>query len=213
MIYYLGTACIAIVFFVSICYWAVNFFVKQNTERAYTRFQQRVAREAELAIKMFREALCEQIVLQENKSDSLAKLYATLIDLLQLGKEFTVILGKKEMDAAYRKVENIKAMGEMFVGNYQKQSLHFSEELCTTLDAFVAELQQVLQFIESNWNLTQKVAADNERLEAAIRQNWLKFEDRITTVMEVLRTEFRRRQPSGGVMLQWLKDAGAPPPK
>ena len=129
MIYYLGTACIAIVFFVSICYWAVNFFVKQNTERAYTRFQQRVAREAELAIKMFREALCEQIVLQENKSDSLAKLYATLIDLLQLGKEFTVILGKKEMDAAYRKVENIKAMGEMFVGNYQKQSLLFSEEL------------------------------------------------------------------------------------
>ena len=79
--------------------------------------------------------------------------------------------------------------------------------------AFVAELQLVLQFIESNWNLTQKVAADNERLEAAIRQNWLKFEDRITTVMEVLRTEFRRRQPSGGVMLQWLKDAGAPPPK
>ncbi len=208
MIYYIGSACVGVVFFVGICYWAVTLFVKQCTERTFAQFRRQVAGEAELALKLFREGMCEQIVLQENKSDCLAKLYATLIDLLQLGKDFTSGLGKRDLEMASRKIQSIREMCDLFAATFQKQSLHFSDELCTTLASFVDEQKRVVQFVEANWNLTHKDPAENEKREAAIRQSWVRFEDHITSAMETLRTEFRGRQPAGNFMMKWLKEIG-----
>ena len=210
MLYYLISGCVGIVFFVGVCYWATNFFIKQNSERAFLRFRYQVAKETDLAIKLFREGLCEQIVQQENKSDSLAKLYATLIDLLQLGKDFTSGLGKGSPEVVGRKVQNMRDLCDVFAATYKKQSLHFSEELCAMLDGFVVEQQGVVQYFEMNWNLTHKDAAGNEKRDAEIRKNWATFEDHITSLMETLRAEFRRRQPAGNVMMEWLRHAGAP---
>ena len=208
MIYYIGSGCFGIIFFVGISYWAVNFFVKQGTERTLEQFRQQVTREAQLGIKLFKEGMCEQIVLQENKSDALAKLYATLIDLLQLGKSLTASLGKGDLDSGRRKIQGIRETADIFAASYQKQSLHFTEELCKTLDAFLAEQKDVLQLVEDNWTRTPKDAQEKEKRDAEIRQSWLKFEDRVNSVMETLRTEFRSRQPSGNVMMKWLKEAG-----
>lgn len=206
MIYYFGGVGVAVIFFVSISYWAVNFFIKQATERTFQLFRYRLSREADLAIKLFKEGMCEQIVLQENKSDSLAKLYATLIDLMQLGKDFTVGLGKGDLELAQRRVKAIRELSDSFFDTYQKQSLHFSDEFCQLIDAFIVEQKRVVEYVENNWNLTQKDVAENEKRQSLVKYTWHKFEDQITALMETLRAEFRRRQPAGGVMMNWLKD-------
>jgi hypothetical protein len=209
MIYYFCGIAGAVIFFISISYWAVNFFIKQVTERTFEHFRVRIAKEAELALKLFREGLCEQIVLQENKSDSLAKLYATLIDMMQLGKNFTTGLGKGDLELAGRRVKSLRETCDTFTETYQRQSLHFTEEFCALLDAFIVEQKAVIDYVETNWNLTHKDPQENEKRETQLKQSWLKFEDRLTSVMESLRTEFRRRQPAGNIMMNWLKDTPA----
>jgi hypothetical protein len=211
MIYYLAGGGAALIFFISVSYWSVNMFIKQLTERTYERFREHLAKETELAIKLFREGLCEQIVHQENKSDSLAKLYATLIDLMRIGKEFTISIGKGDMQQAERRLRTIRDTCSAFFEIYQKQSLHFSDEFCAVLDDFIAEQKAVIQCVETNWNVTQQAAPENSRRETEIKQGWLQFEDRITHVMDAMRNEFRKHQAApGNVMMKWLNEV--PPP-
>jgi len=207
LVYFLGSGCVIVIILLGISYWAVNFFIRQCSERSLERFRTQIATEAELAIRAFREGLAEQIVLQENKSDSLAKLYATMIDLLQIGRDFMAALAKGDMETARRKVQNLREMCDIFAGAYQKQSLHFSEQLCAILDKFVADQRGVLDFVEAKWSVTVKNPSESEKRDFEIRKEWLKFEDQISATMETLRTEFRTRQPSGNVMLAWLKEA------
>ena len=213
MIYYLGGGCVAIVFIISVSYWAVNFFIRQCTERTFEIFRERVAHEADVALKLFREGLCEQIVLQEHKSDALAKLYAVLIDLLQMGKELTSGQGNGEVEQLRGRVKGVRERCDTFADTYQKQSLNFSEEFCHLLDAFIAEQKPIMEYLEGSCLSSGKGAPENDKRDEMIRYNWGKFEDRITSTMESLRTEFRRRQPAGSIMMKWLKETPSASPR
>ena len=206
--YYAGGG--AVLFFcIAISYWSVNFFIRQFTERSCQQFREHMLNEAERALKLFREGLCEQIVQQENRSDSLAKLYATLIDLLRVGKEFVAALGSGELQQAEKMLRTIRSTGETFAEMYQKQSLHFPDEFCSTLKGFMTQQKSVVQLIENSWGAMQGDAAESGRRVSEIKQNWLQFEDRITCVMDLMRNEFRNRHPAGNIMMKWLN---APPP-
>ena len=213
MIYYLGGGCITLVFIIGISYWAVNFFIRQGTERSFQIFRERVANEADMALKLFREGLCEQIVQQEHKSDALAKLYATLIDLLQTGKDLTAGLGKGEGELLAQRIKVVREHGDIFADTYQRQSLNFSEEFCHLLDAFIAEQKGVVDYLEGISTPGGKDGPENDKREELIRYAWVKFEDRITSTMESLRTEFRRRQPAGSIMMKWLKETPTASPR
>jgi hypothetical protein len=128
---------------------------------------------------------------------------------MKLGKDFTVCLGK-DFELAQRRVRAIRELSDSFIDTYQKQSLHFSEEFCQLIDAFVLEQKRVVEHIEGNWNLTVKDEAENEKRQSLIKFTWHKFDDRISALMETLRAEFRSRQPAGSVMMQWLKEEPAP---
>ena len=206
--YYAGGG--AVLFFcIAISYWSVNFFIRQFTERSCQQFREHMLNEAERALKLFREGLCEQIVQQENRSDSLAKLYATLIDLLRVGKEFVAALGSGELQQAEKMLRTIRSTGETFGEMYQKQSLHFPDDFCSTLKGFMTQQKSVVQHIENSWGAMQGDAVESGRHVSEIKQNWLQFEDRITCVMDLMRNEFRNRHPAGNIMMKWLN---APPP-
>lgn len=209
MIYYVGGICAAIIFFISICYWSVNFFIKQVTERTYEQFRERLAKEAELALKLFREGLCEQIVLQEDKSDSLAKLYGTLIDLMQVGKEFTACLGRGDVPQAEKWLISVRDTCALLADRYQKQKLHFPDEYCALVDGFLGEQRFFVEAMEAGWK-SRKDAKESSGAESALKQSWLHFEDRITQLMDSTRSEFRMRRPApGNIMMKWLNEASA----
>lgn len=212
IIYYVGGWCIALVFLASICCWSVNFFIKQFTERTYEQFRVRLTREAEQAMKLFREGLCEQIVLQENRTDSVAKLYALLIDLMRVGKGFTSSLGRGDLTMLEFRFGPVQETGDAFLETYQRQSLHFSEEFCSTINALLTDQKAVIQVITDNLQMPGRDPLAIRSREAEMKQTWLHFEDRITEVMEIMRDEFRsRRSAPGNPLLNWLREI--PPPK
>lgn len=212
LIYYVGGWCVALVFLVSICCWSVNFFIKQFTERTYEQFRMRLTREAEQAMKLFREGLCEQIVLQENRTDSVAKLYALLIDLMRVGKDFTSSLGRGDFMMLEIRLGPVRETGDSFLETYQRQSLHFSEEFCSTINALLTDQKAVIQVITDNLQMPGRDPVAIRSREAEMKQSWLHFEDRITEVMEIMRNEFRsRRSAPGNPLMNWLREV--PPPK
>lgn len=199
----------AFLFCIAICYWSVNFFIRQSTQRSCEVFREHMAREAERALAFFREGICEQIVEQESRSDALAKLYASLIDLMRVGKEFTAAAASGDVQLAERMLRSIRSTGDTFSELFQKGSLHFTDELCNTLKAFIAQQKSVQQQMENDWNSIQKGGGEGGGRLPEIRQNWLQFEDRIGRAMDAMRSEFRNRQPAGNVMMKWLNDPPA----
>jgi hypothetical protein len=194
---------------IAIGYWVVNSFMKQQADRCLQEFRERLANEAETVLKRFREGMAEQIVDQENKSDCMAKLYATLIDLLRVGKEFSGSLGKGELQQAERMLVGIRNTCDSFVETYQKQRLHLSEEISGVIDGFVEEQKGVVLHLESNWR-SARSAQDGKAVDAVIKQSWLTFEDRIGVLMESMRSEFRKRQPSSAnAIMKWLAQSPA----
>lgn len=203
IIYYAGGG--ALFFFcIAISYWSVNFFIKQFTARTCRHFRESMLFEAERALQIFRQSLCEQIVQQETKSDSLAKLYSTLIDMLRVGKEFMSRLTGGDLQQAEKMLRTIRSTGEAFDDLYQKQSIHFPDDFCKVLQGFMTQQKSVVQRFETEWGELQKDSGDKSGKVAEIKQEWLQFEDRIGTVMDAMRNEFRNRQPAGAMMMRWL---------
>lgn len=208
IIYYVGGGCAALIVLITICYWAVNLFIKQITAGGCEQYRRWIAKESEHALRIFKESLCEQIALQGIKLDAVSKLYAMVVDLLRVGKELAAVLGKGEIPQAQGRLRAIQdttlGLGDLC----QKESLHLSDEVSARLDGFVTELKSVTEGIESTLSQAGKDAADGME----IRQRWLQFEDRISEVMEVLKNEFRKGRGSpGNVMMKWLNEV--PPPK
>ena len=191
---------------IAVSYWAVNFFIQQVAARSCQRFRESMMSEAERALQIFREGLCEQIVQQENKSDSLAKLYSLLIDLLRVGKEFTSRLAGGELLQAEKMLRTIRSTGESFAEVYQKESLHFTDDFCAVLKGFITQQTSVVQRLETGWSELQPDSGDKSNRISEMKQDWLQFEDRVGKVMDVMRNEFRKRQPAGNVMMRWLNE-------
>jgi len=207
LITYVAGGGITLILLACISYWSVNFFIKQVTERAYEGFRENLAHEVEQAIRVFREGMCEQIVLQGKKSDSLAGLYSLLIDLLRLGKDLAACCAKGEPLQIEKGLRAINDTCTAFFQLYQKESLHFSPEFCAMLDGFQVVQKEAMQGLERE---LYRKDASNRCKEAEIRQNWLRFEDRIAEVMENVRKEFHRRNLAAGNSL--LKGFDALPP-
>jgi hypothetical protein len=207
IIYYVGGGCAALIVLFSVCYWAVNVFVKQITAGGCEQYRRWMVKESEHALRVFKESLCEQIALQGIKLDAVSKLYAMVVDLLRVGKELAAVLGKGEIPLAQGRLKAIEAITLEFADLCQKQSLHLSDEVCARLDGFVTELKSVTEGIATSLSQAGKEAADGME----IRQRWLQFEDRISEVMDLLKNEFRRGRASPNVMMKWLNEV--PPPK
>lgn len=207
----------AFVFFcLAVSCWSVNFFIKQFTERACQQFRVRIMSEAERALKLFREGLCEQLVQQERKSDALGKLYATQIDLMRTGKEFVSGVAKGDLQLAERMMRSLRSTGENFAEIYQKESLHFPEHFCKMIKDYLEQQKSVVQLIEMSWNLFQVDGGQSGVRASEIRQTWFQFEDRINQVMDLMRNEFRAGHGAGNVMINWLNDppkSPVPPPQ
>jgi hypothetical protein len=210
IIYFFGGST-AIIFCMSIAYWSVNFFIKQCSDRVFQQFKQSLARETDAAIKLFKEGLCEQIVHQENKSDSVAQLYSILIDLMRVGKEFSGSLVKGDLQQAEKMLRGVRNTGDGFNDLFQKQRLHFPDDFCGVLEKFATEHKALVEELEGNWYSIRKASADGGSNNAAeMKQKWIGFEDRITQVMDAMRNEFRRRPSASNVMMKWLNDPTAP---
>lgn len=209
LIYFYAGGGALLFFCLAISYWSVNFFIKQFTERTCELFRVRIMGEAERALKLFREGLCEQIVQQERKSDALGKLYATQIDLMRTGKEFVSGVVKGDLQLAERMLRSLRSTGENFVEIYQKESLHFPDHFCKVMKDYLEQQKSVVQLIETSWNLFQGEGGQSGARASEIRQTWLQFEDRINQVMDLMRNEFRDGHGAGNVMIRWLND----PPK
>ena len=98
--------------------------------------------------------------------------------------------------------ETCTAFSELF----QKESLHFPEEFCSMLNGFLTVQQETMQGMERE--LYRKDSAERGN-EAEIRQYWLRLEDRITVIMEIVRKEFHRRnQTPGNFLLNGLGEVG-----
>jgi hypothetical protein len=212
MIVYFFGGSTAIIFFMSIAYWSVNFFIKQCTDRVFLQFKQHLARETDRAIRLFKENLCEQIVQQENRSDSVAKLYSLLIDLMRAGKEFSGSMARGDLQQAEKMLRGIRNSGESFNDLLQKQRLHFPDDFCAVLAKFVTEQKALVEELEGNWYLVRRVAAEGgiSSHAAEMKQRWIGFEDRITQLMDAMRNEFRKRPSAAAVMSTWLNEPAAP---
>ncbi|HJV67481.1 MAG TPA: hypothetical protein VJ550_17220 [Geomonas sp.] len=193
---------------IAVGFLVMNSFIKQQADRCLREFRERLADEAEAVLKRFRESMAEQIVDQENKSDSMAKLYATLIDLLRVGKEFSNSAAKGEVQQAERMLVGIRNTSDCFTESYHKQRLYLSDEICGVIDGFVEEQKGVVQHLESNWRLARRDPQEAKSLDPLIKQSWLSCEDRIAALMESMRNEFRKRHvSSANPIMKWLTQA------
>jgi hypothetical protein len=208
LIWYVAAGGTALLILACFSYWAVNYFIQQVGMRTHGRFREHLAHEVEVAIRLFREGICEQVVLQGKKSDSLAGLYAILIDLLRLSREFSASCAKSDPLQIEQALRSLNETCTRFFELYQKESLHFSGEFCAMLDGFMGMQKEVMQAMEKE--LYSKESTERSR-EKEIRQNWLRFEDRITGVMESVRQEFHRRKPaSTSFLMKGLNDLPKP---
>jgi hypothetical protein len=212
LIYYVAGGCIVLLILMVVSNMFVNSLIKQFTDRAMHQFQQRLSQEITKALEGFREGVCEQMAMQERKSDSLAKLYASLIDLLREGKKFTASMSRQDMAEAEKKLRTYEDISLSFCEQYQKQSLHFAQDFKTAMDAFILEQEAVRQFLLTQWKTARNEGPEKKEVTIEhIRQAWTKAEDRVAAVMDLMRNEFRRRvQPPESIMKKWLTEAPAP---
>jgi hypothetical protein len=195
LIWYIAGGGAVVLLMVAATYWSVNYFTQQLGQRTLERFHAHLAREVEAALEIFRERLCDQVVQQGKKSDSLANLYAVLIDLLRLGREFSATCGKEEPVQVEKRIRAINDSCHTFFDQYHKESLHFGGEFCSTLDSFALLHKEVINALEKE--LYRKDVSDRAK-ELEYRKVWLRLEDRVVTVMDLVRREFHRRNPAPG---------------
>lgn len=208
MICLVGGGGAAIVLLACVSFWAANAIVKQFAEQTQARFREHLAREVEAAVRTFRDGLCEQIVQQGKKSDALAGLYSTLIETLRLGKELAACCIKGDPAQIERCLRSVGERCAVFFEMYQKESLHLPEEFCAALDAFGAEQKEAMYAMERE--LYKRESPERKEADAEIRQHWLRLEDRIAAVMDLVRKEFHRRtQTPGNFILQGLQEVPA----
>ncbi|MBJ6800640.1 hypothetical protein [Geomonas propionica] len=209
VIYYCAAGVTLLVVWLGATYWAVNFFIRQVTQQSCQDFRVRMRNETERALKLFREGLCEQIVQQENKSDALARLYATLIDQLRLGREFLGSLGEGERAQAEKQLRTIRGTGEHFSDTFQKQGLFFSEEFIRTVKDMLTQQKTGQERLEELLRRVQR-EPQNPLAVDDLKKEWGQFEDLLNKLMDYVRNEFRRRNPVSGMMMKWLNEGPAP---
>jgi hypothetical protein len=198
LIFYVGGGCIILVVLVLASNFLVNSLIKQFTERALQLFQQRLSQEVAKSLEAFKQGVCEQMAMQEKKSDSLAKLYSALIDLLRDGKEFSASVSKRDPAQAGDRLLIFENTSRSFCDQYRKLSLHFSNEFKGVVDSFILEQEAVSQLLGTQWHSGRKDAEKRESNNELIRQSWAQAEDRIMAIMEILRSEFRKRIERAG---------------
>ena len=209
-IYFCAAGVTLLVVWLGATYWAVNFFIRQVTQQSCQDFRVRMRNEAERALKLFREGLCEQIVQQENKSDALARLYATLIDQLRLGREFLGSVGEGERAQAEKQLRTIRGTGEHFSETFQKQALFLSEEFTRTVKDMLTQQKAGQERLEE---LLRRVQREPQNALAVddLKKEWGQFEDLLNKLMDYVRNEFRRRNPVSGMMMKWLSEGQGEP--
>jgi len=212
LVYYVGGGGIVLVILVVASNVLVSTLTKQVTERALLQFQHTLSQEVAKALAAFKEGVCEQMAMQERKSDSLAKLYSSLIDILRIGKEFVTSVSGKEQALAEKKLLSFEATSRSFCEQCKKQSLHFDREFKLAMDGYVVEQEAFSQFLVTQWNSGKKEFPEKREIgNEQIRQAWSKAEDRTLAVMDLMRNEFRKRvQPPESIMKKWLSEPGAP---
>jgi hypothetical protein len=199
LLWYVAGGGAVVLLMVAATYWSVTYFTQQLGQRTLERFREHLAREVEAALEIFRERMCDQVVLQGKKSDSLANLYAVLIDILRLGREFCATCGKDEPVQVEKKLRAINECCHNFFDQYRRESLHFAGEFCSTLDGFAIAQKEAMNALEKE--LYRKDVSDRVK-EMEYRRVWLRLEDRVVTVMDLVRQEFHRRNPSQGAGLR-----------
>jgi len=199
MIWYLAGGGAVVLLLVAATYWSVNYFTQQLGQRTLERFRAHLSREVESALEIFRERMCDQVVLQGKKSDSLANLYAVLIDILRLGREFCATCGKEEPVQVEKKLRAINECCHNFFDQYRRESLHFAGEFCSTMDGFAIVQKEAMNALEKE--LYRKDVPDRVK-EMEYRKVWLRLEDRVVSVMDLVRHEFHRRNPAQGAGLR-----------
>lgn len=216
LIYYCAAAATLLVIWIAATYWAVNFFIRQVTQQSCQAFRVQMMAEADRALKLFREGLSEQIVQQENKSDALARLYATLIDQLRVGKDFMTAVTEGDRPQARKLLTTVGSTSEHFADIFQKQSLFLTEEFSAAVKEALGQQKAGFGRIEE---LLRRVQSESEKAQAAddLKKEWAKLEDQLNRLMDLVRNEFRRRNPVSSVMMKWLNDTpksveAAPPP-
>ncbi|GFO65142.1 hypothetical protein M1B72_05940 [Geomonas paludis] len=209
VIYYVAAGATLLVVWLGATFWAVNFFIRQVTQQSCQDFRVRMRGETERALKLFREGLCEQIVQQENKSDALARLYASLIDQLRLGREFLASLGEGERAQAEKQLRTIRGTGEHFTDTFQKQGLFFSEEFTRTVKDLLTQQKTGQERLEELLRRVQREPHNAHALDD-LKKEWGLFEDLLNKLMDYVRNEFRRRNPVSGMMMKWLNEGPAP---
>jgi hypothetical protein len=212
LIYYIFGGCVIILVLAVVSNISVNVLIKQFTERALHHFQHRLAQETAKALEAFRSGVCEQMAVQERKSDSLAKLYAALIDLLRDGKGFVTSIDKGEPLLTEKTLLTVKSSSSSFCEQYRKQSLHFSDDFKAIMDGFIGEAEGIMDFFETHRRSNSRDSIERKKDNDQIRQTWTAFEDRISFIMEVARNEFRSRmQTPENVMKKWFNEAPVKP--
>ncbi|MBJ6749270.1 hypothetical protein [Geomonas anaerohicana] len=206
VIYYCLAGATLLVIWLGATFWAVNFFIRQVTQQSCQDFRVRMRNETERALKLFREGLCEQIVQQENKSDALARLYASLIDQLRLGREFLASLGEGERAQAEKQLRTIRGTGEHFMDTFQKQGLFFSEEFTKMVKDLMTQQKTGQERLEELLRRVQREPQNAHALDD-LKKEWGQFEDLLNKLMDYVRNEFRKRNPVSGMMMKWLNES------
>ena len=193
LIYYGLGGCVVFLGIVIVINFSVNVLIKQFTERALHNFQERLAQAVDNALADFQTGVVEQMALQESKSDSLAKLYSALIDLVRDGKGFVSSTGKSEPLVTDKTLRTLVGTSRLFFELNRKQSLHFSDDFRAVMEGFMAEQEATMLLFETHWNSNSRDPQEVKLANEQIRQAWTKFEDRVAAIMELMRHEFRNR--------------------
>jgi cell division protein FtsL len=205
MVYGIG-GCVVVAVLILVLNFTVNVIIKQFTQRALHTFQQQLFQETTQALATFKKGVCEQMALQESKSDALAKLYAAQIDLLRDGKSFIASTAKGEPFQTEKTLRTFEGASNAFSEQNRKLSLHFSDDFKMIMEGFLAEQEGLIQFFENNWKSNSRDSMERKLDNELIRQAWTKFEDKAASVMESMRSEFRNRGHGESIMSTWLTE-------
>lgn len=194
---------ICAVFLIIVVGWVTKYFVAQELMKNIERFRRTLKSESEAALEEFRSSLQSQKqMLNDSISGNLAKLHMLLVDSINNGRTFAAALNSEDYALMGEKARNMAASIKEFDNFYNQTSLFYSEPFCKKLSAFCGQLQEILPLFSSDALTRAATPKEREARRKDLHAGWCRFEDKVPTIMGLMKKELRSLVVPGGAPLK-----------
>ena len=201
--YFIVIAGTALGFLVMVA-WTIKSIIASEVTKRYELFRQQLQLEVSQTLDHFRKTMAEEKMvfgtMMDSRSDSLVQLYGLMIDIAKTGRDLSKH-GLNNLPFAVATAQSVLASAQEFIGTYQKNGIFFSDEFCSSMDAFQKNHDKALAGFTAAVQAKVATPQDEQGVIAQIQKAWGTFEGEIPVAITEMKREFRRLV--GGASKWW----------